>query len=101
MYLATSNGVYQSNVVTVFWQPFGLQNTELRSLLVVGDRLYAGVKEQGVWQRPLNGGTWEQVTTAGWGSLPAFVRDLSYEPTCQGLLAATSSGVWFYRLAGN
>lgn len=96
IYVATSDGVYQSNVGTVFWQPFGLQNTELRSLLVVGDQLYAGVKEQGVWRRPLNGGDWAQVTNEGWGTPPVFVRDLYYEPSCDALFAATSAGVWIY-----
>ena len=67
------------------------------SLALVGNTLYAGARDNGVWRKALTGGAWERLSAPGWNENHT-VRDLLYENTyCQGLLAATEDGVWLYR----
>lgn len=96
IYIATFDGVYQGDGATP-WRPFGLQGKNLYSLELNVEVLYAGVHQGGVWRRPLNGGDWQEVSSADWK--PTYsVHDLLFEPTsCQGLLAATTDGIWLYR----
>ncbi len=97
IYLATIDGVYVGDGVKP-WQPAGLQGKELLSLTIQGDSIYAGGRNQGsgVWRRALGGGDWVRVSSVGWND-SYIVRDLLYADACQGLLAATDDGVWFYR----
>ncbi|MFN8489807.1 MAG: Calx-beta domain-containing protein [Caldilineaceae bacterium] len=98
LYLATADGVYRGDGgANSAWQPFDLQLKELRSLEIVGDQLYVGVLNGGVWQHSLTGGAWQRVTSANWNDTYT-VRALLYDASnCQGLLAATNDGVWLYR----
>ena len=100
LYLATDDGVYRGNGNTNSpWQPFDLQLKGLRSLAFVGDQLYVGVLNGGVWRHALTGGDWQPVTSVGWDNTYT-VRDLLYHDVagpCQGLLAATNDGIWLYR----
>lgn len=102
IYIATSDGVYKGKG-TDTWQPFGRQGSQINSLEIVDNYLYAGAKPAsagaigGVWRTPLDGANWTAVTSSGWNETNT-VRDLLYEPTyCKGLLAATDDGIWVYR----
>ena len=74
---ATYNGVYHGDGITV-WEPFGLQGREIRSLALVDDYLYAGLRNGGVQRRRLTGGTWHPVTSPGW-NMSYTVRGLLYD----------------------
>ncbi|MFN8489904.1 MAG: hypothetical protein U0350_20125 [Caldilineaceae bacterium] len=97
IYIATFNGVYHGDGANP-WQNFGLPGVAVYSLALKDNFLYAGTQQNGVWRRDLNGSQWEPVTSPGW-SATAKVRDLLYSSssTCQGLLAATTDGVWIYQ----
>lgn len=96
IYIATFDGVYRGDGANA-WQSFGLQGKELYTVEFKDDMLYAGVQRGGVWRRAISGSDWVAVTSPGWNSATT-VRDLLYDTTtCNGLLAATGDGVWFYR----
>lgn len=103
IYVATYDGVYRGDGSGA-WQRFGLEGRELLTLAIVNNYLYAGLfrpsdettREAGVWRRSLSGGDWERVMASGWNTTH-IVRDLLYDPTCQGLLAATNDGVWLWK----
>lgn len=102
IYVATYDGVYRGDGNGA-WQRFGLEGREVLTLAIVDNYLYAGfrqsenpTREAGVWRRLLSGGDWERVTSSGWNTAYS-VRDLLYDPTCQGLLAATNDGVWLWK----
>lgn len=93
--IATSNGVYQGDGFGV-WQKLGFENQQVLSLEIARGIIYAGLRDGGVWQAPVNASsTWEPVQRgAGWQA-NTTVRDLMYDAdVCQGLIAATSNGVW-------
>lgn len=102
-YIATTNGVYRGDGEGD-WQAFGLQSMQVLSLELVGNELYAGVRDGGVWKRTL-GGTGDWARDSGIGQ-NLTVRDLFYDqsglcndPTTarKALLAGTTSGIWVYR----
>jgi hypothetical protein len=103
IYIATYDGVYRGNGSDA-WQRFGLADTEVLSLEIVSDRLYAGARDPGnagnpagVWVTTLAQSDWSPVVSDGWDPT-ATVRDLLYDGVhCVGLLAATNDGVWVYR----
>lgn len=104
IYLATMDGIFKGNAVSS-WERFGTlpAGTRFFSLELVGEQLYAGAQYRpeednpaGVWHRSLVGHDWEPATSDGWNQ-NSTVRDLFYDGThCDGLLAATESGVWIY-----
>lgn len=98
IYLATEGGVFVGDGVGP-WTPFGPTppGVAFYSLELVGNTLYAGAENNGVWQKALTGGDWTRVSAPGWNDSNT-VRDLLYDTThCQGLLAATNDGIWLYR----
>lgn len=98
VFVATEDGVFRNNG-TEPWQEFGLNDVRVRSLALQERQLFAGSIGQGVWQRDVEHSTsWLSVEQGdGWNN-QSTVRDLLYDPThCQGLLAATSDGVWVLR----
>lgn len=104
IYLATYDGIYRGDGLAA-WEPFGLQGIELLSVEIHNGALYAGGRYNpaenasvgGVWWRPLDASRdWEKISLPDWDQ--KSVRDLLYDPTyCNGLLAATTDGVWLYR----
>lgn len=103
--IGTSNGVYRRNG-EANWEWVGptdnnaLNQMRVYTLAAVGEVLYAGVRERGVWQINLNqtAGNWQQVQANLSDFSRYTVRRLLYvEPLCNGLLAATDNGVWVLR----
>lgn len=104
-YVATSKGVYKRSGSSP-WVAYGLQDRQVLSLAIVKDQqdmpgkyMYAGLNGGGV-QRTVIGSTnptWVDVSPLNQTSLT--VRDLYFDATslCNGLLAATSDGIWLYR----
>lgn len=103
IYIATYDGIYRGDG-NGGWQRFGRDGQEFRSLALVNNDLYAGAfrpvdeptREAGVWRHTLPTGDWRRTESPGWDTT-YIVRDLFYDPTCQGLLAATNDGVWILK----
>jgi hypothetical protein len=55
LFAGTSGGVFQYDDATGWWTNAtgGLVSTEVRSLVIIGDEMYAGTLDRGVWRRPL------------------------------------------------
>lgn len=102
-YIGTTNGVYTGNGAGN-WSPFGLQGSQVLSLEVIDNTLFAGVRDGGVRRTPLGGApTWSQESGI---TSTLTVRDLFYDQSglCndsatgrKALLAGTTSGIWVYR----
>jgi hypothetical protein len=98
IFVATEGGVFRKSGAED-WQAFGLDNHDVRTLEFYGGQLFAGTKDEGVWQTKVeNSASWSRVEAgAGWNN-KSYVRDLlNDQEHCDGLLAATDSGVWLWR----
>jgi hypothetical protein len=103
IYLATTNGVYRGNG-EANWAAYELQQTQVLSLEIVGNRLYAGTKDKGLFATALvDNPTWQ---SDGGLNSSLTIGDLHYDATTRctdpasgrhGLLAGTTDGLWVYR----
>ncbi|MBK9095374.1 MAG: hypothetical protein IPM84_21990 [Anaerolineae bacterium] len=75
--------------------PTGAPQARTNDVIQSGDRLYAG-QMNGVWRSTDQGATWQAINL-GFGSSPPMVRDLDVDGQAW-LYAATTRGVWRYRL---
>ena len=102
LYVGTSNGVFRSNNRGVNWSAVGLTNREVRSLVVApdsADHVYAGTRNDGVFETLDGGGSWRDITTGALTSAQSVYSLIIDVANCHGLLAGTSAGVYFLSLA--
>lgn len=103
LYLATSNGVYKGDGNTA-WTAFGQAGELVFTLAGVGDELYAGLNNKGVFHTEFgNPFGWTQSSRI---STNTTVQDLLFDtsgvcpewPTQQNaLFAGAANGIWAYR----
>lgn len=61
-FAATERGIYTSNDNGATWSATAMPEYDVRSLVLRGNYLYAGIWGQGVYRSPDNGATWEDVS---------------------------------------
>ena len=76
LYVGTQNGLYASTDGGNTWHPGSnfRKHESISSIVVIGDRIYVGTLNTGVWYSDDDGGSWLQVND-GFG--PKSVRELS------------------------
>ena len=76
LYVGTQNGLYASTDGGNTWHPVSnfRKHESISSIVVIGDRIYVGTLNTGVWYSDDDGGSWLQVND-GFG--PKSVRELS------------------------
>ena len=72
-------------------------NTEVRAMAIYGKRVYASIKNAGIWSSDLSAPGWRQETSAGGGGLPVFSAmtagpDALYGAADGRVLALTAGG---------
>ncbi len=76
LYVGTQNGLYASTDGGNRWHPVSnfRKSESISSIAVIGDRIYVGTLNTGVWYSDDDGGSWQQVND-GFG--PKSVHELS------------------------
>ena len=76
LYVGTQNGLYASTDGGNRWHPVSnfRKRESISGIVVIGDRIYVGTLNTGVWYSDDDGGSWQQVND-GFG--PKSVRALS------------------------
>lgn len=93
-FIATSNGIYRGDGEGAWNQTILEDNIVLSLALVNESHLFAGTSANGAWEYDLNTGIFRQLPLDS----SLIVSDLFDDrEICQGLLAATTNGIWIYR----
>ena len=76
LYVGTQNGLYASTDGGNRWHPVPnfREHESISGIVVIGDRIYVGTLNTGVWYSDDDGGSWQQVND-GFG--PMSIRELS------------------------
>lgn len=103
-YIATSDGIYKRSGTSA-WSAYGLQGRQVLSIEIITDQqdlpgkyMYAGLNSGGIQRTAMSvSPTWIDTSPPGGSALT--VRDLYFDRSslCNGLLAATSDGIWLYK----
>lgn len=98
VYAATDQGVYASDDAGYSWRRIGLESENVLALCIdpiIGDTLYAGLAEGGVWHRRGLQTPWQPL---GRGMRKVNVLTLALDHSAQVLYAGTDKGLWRFSL---